>query len=53
MKVQLDALFGSRVQPHGRLQLHNGVRLHDHLVIVPVKGHFALNFYPHAGRDAA
>ena len=53
MKVQLDALFGSRVQPHGRLQLHDRVRLHDHLVIVPVEGHFSLDFYPHAGRNAA
>ena len=46
MKVQLDALFRRRVYPHGRLQLHNGVRLHDHLVIIPVEGHFALDFYP-------
>ena len=52
MKVQLDALFRRRVHPHGRLQLHNGVRLHDHLVIVPVKGHFTLNFHPHTGADA-
>ena len=53
MKVQFHALFRRRVQPHGRLQLHNGVRLHDHLIIIPVEGHFTLNFHPHTGRDAA
>ena len=48
VQVQLDALFRRGVLALGRFELLDGIRLHDHLVVVAVKGHFALNAHPHA-----
>ena len=48
VQVQLDALFRRGVLALGRFELLDGIRLHDHLVVVAVEGHFALNAHPHA-----
>ena len=49
VQMQLHTLFRRRVGPDRRGDFDNRIRLHDHFVVVPVEGHFALNFDPHAG----
>ena len=48
VQMQLHTLFRRRVGPDRRGDFYNRVWLHDHFVVVPVEGHFALNFDPHA-----
>ena len=48
MQMQLHALVLRGVLALGRLELLDGIRLHDHLVVIAVEGHLALNAHPHA-----
>ena len=51
VQMQLHALFLCRVHAFWRGDTLNGIGLHDHLVVIAVKGHLALNAHPHAGLD--
>ena len=48
MQMQLHALVLRGVLALGRLEFLDGIRLHDHLVVIAVEGHLALNAHPHA-----
>ena len=49
VQMQLDALVRRGVNALRRGDLQDRVRLHDHLVVIAVERHLALDLHPHSG----
>ena len=49
VQVELDALVRRGVNALRRRDLQDRVRLHDHLVVIAVERHLALDLHPHSG----